>query len=171
MGAAISLLVILTLASVVIRIASVTLRLTGLPDHVARFQARSAFTGAGFTTTESESVVNYPIRRRIIGLLMTLGNVGLVTVLATLTVSFVSTEAAAGAMTRQFLWLLGTVFLLWVVALNPGCRAQSDRRPNNVPDNRMVAAPHHEARTVGSDKTLAADTRLQHNRAWRPRRQ
>ena len=47
MGAAISLLVILTVSVVVVRIAAVSLRLTGMPTDVARFQARSAFTGAG----------------------------------------------------------------------------------------------------------------------------
>ena len=65
MGAAITLLVILTFSVVVTRIAAVALRLTGMPADVARFQARSAFTGAGFTTSESEAVVNHPIRRRL----------------------------------------------------------------------------------------------------------
>ncbi len=56
MGAAITLLVILTFSVVVVRTAAVALRLTGMPADVARFQARSAFTGAGFTTSESEAV-------------------------------------------------------------------------------------------------------------------
>lgn len=62
MGAAITLLVILTVSVVVVRAAAVALRLTGMPVEVARFQARSAFTGTGFTTSESEAIVNYPIR-------------------------------------------------------------------------------------------------------------
>ena len=119
MGAAISLLVILTLSVFVTRIASVALRLTGLPNHVARFQARSAFTGAGFTTAESEAVVNHPIRRRLIGILMLVGNLGLVTILATLIVSLTSTAGTMTAISGQLLWLLGSVALLWLVVLNP----------------------------------------------------
>jgi lipid-A-disaccharide synthase-like uncharacterized protein len=96
----------------------VALRLTGMSVDVARFQARSAFTGAGFTTSESESVVNHPVRRRVIGLLMLLGNVGLVTVMATFIVSFLATENSMDAMSAQLFWLLGAIALLWFIALN-----------------------------------------------------
>jgi len=119
MGAAITLLVILTISVVIVRTAAVALRLTGMPTDVARFQARSAFTGAGFTTSESEAVVNHPIRRRVIGLLMLLGNVGLVTVLGTFVVSFLATENSMSAMSAQLFWLLGAIALLWFIALNP----------------------------------------------------
>jgi hypothetical protein len=119
MGAAITLLVILTFSVVVVRTAAVALRLTGMPADVARFQARSAFTGAGFTTSESEAVVNHPIRRRLIATLMLLGNLGFVTVLGTFIVSFVSTEYSVAAMSRQLFWLLGAIALLWFIALNP----------------------------------------------------
>ena len=46
------------------------------------------------TIEESEQIVNYPERWRIIGLLMIIGNMGLVTVLATLVASLVQTEGA-----------------------------------------------------------------------------
>lgn len=119
MSAAISLLVILTLSVMIIRTAAVALRLTGVPDVVARFQARSAFTGAGFTTSESEAVVNYPIRRKIIGFLMVLGNLGLVSILGTIVVTFLRTKADTTAVVEQILWLAGMVVVLWFVALNP----------------------------------------------------
>lgn len=119
MGAAITLLVILTISIVVVRITAVALRLTGMPADVARFQARSAFTGTGFTTSESEAIVNHPIRRRLIGLLMLQGNIGLVTVLATFIVSFVATENSMAAVSRQLVWLLVAIALLWLIALNP----------------------------------------------------
>ena len=57
MLAAISLFVILLISLLVVRIASVALVHTGLGREAARFQARSAFTGAGYTTSEAESVV------------------------------------------------------------------------------------------------------------------
>ncbi|HUW03445.1 MAG TPA: hypothetical protein VMW08_13900, partial [Acidimicrobiales bacterium] len=62
----------------VTRVATVMLTLTGMSRESARFQARSAFSGTGFTTTESESVVNHPVRRRIILSLILLGNAGIV---------------------------------------------------------------------------------------------
>lgn len=70
------------------------LMLTGLSSEAARFQARSAFTGSGFTTGESESVVNHPVRRRIIMMLMLLGNIGIATVVATAVLSLINTSRA-----------------------------------------------------------------------------
>lgn len=69
----VSLLIVLTLSILVTRIATVALAHTGLSRESAKFQARSAFTGVGFTTNESEKVVNHPIRRRILLLRMLLG--------------------------------------------------------------------------------------------------
>jgi len=66
MGAALSMFVLLSISVFVIQVASVTLQLTGLADATARFQALSAFTGTGFTTSEAEAIVNYPVRRRVI---------------------------------------------------------------------------------------------------------
>ena len=79
-----SLLIILVLSLLVTRVATVALTFTGLAQESARFQARSAFTGVGFTSKESENVLNHPVRRRIIMLLMLSGNVGIVTVVASL---------------------------------------------------------------------------------------
>jgi hypothetical protein len=119
MVAAITLFAVLTISVMFIRFAAMALRLTGLPEDVARFQARSAFTGAGFTTSESETVVNHPLRRRITSMLMLIGNLGLVTVLATVIVSLVDTVESDKSMVNQLVWILGMLVLLWVVALNP----------------------------------------------------
>ncbi len=73
-----SLLLIVALSLLVTRVATVILVATGTAKHVARFQARSALTGAGFTTSESEWVVDHPMRRKVIATLMLFGNVGLV---------------------------------------------------------------------------------------------
>ncbi len=82
-----SLLLLLVLSLVITRVASVALSLTGLSIESARFQARSAYTGVGFTTAEAESVVGHPVRRRIVMLLMLLGNVGAVTVVSSVIIS------------------------------------------------------------------------------------
>ena len=89
-----TLLIIVSLSLVVNRIATVALMFTGLSKDAARFQSRSAFTGAGFTTTESELIVQHPVRRRIIMMLMFLGNAGLITVIATLMSGLVSLDSA-----------------------------------------------------------------------------
>jgi hypothetical protein len=43
-----------TLSILITRVASIALTHTGLARQSARFQARSAFSGAGFTTAESD---------------------------------------------------------------------------------------------------------------------
>ncbi|MEM7024495.1 MAG: potassium transporter TrkA [Pseudomonadota bacterium] len=119
MIAALTLFIVLTLSVLVIRTGAVALRLTGLSEEAARFQARSAFTGTGFTTSESEAIVTHPVRRRIIGLLMTIGSLGFVSVLATVVVSLVGASGAEGTMIRQLLWLGGVLIVLWFLLLNP----------------------------------------------------
>ena len=119
MIAALTLFVVLTLFVLVIHTGAVALRLTGLPEQVARFQARSALTGTGFTTSESEAIVNHPVRRRIVSLLMTLGNLGFVSVLATVVVSLVGSSGPDGALVRQLLWLAAVLLVLWFAVLNP----------------------------------------------------
>ena len=64
MAPILSLLLILAISLVTTRVAALVLERTGLSREIARFQARSAFTGVGFTTAEAESVVGHPVRRR-----------------------------------------------------------------------------------------------------------
>lgn len=73
-----TLLLVLALSLLITRVGTVILTASGMSRECARFQARSAFTGAGFTTSESEHVVNHPLRRRVVAMLMLLGNVGIV---------------------------------------------------------------------------------------------
>lgn len=83
-----SLLLIFALSLLVIRVGSVALRMTGLAPEVASFQAASAFSRAGFTTQEAEHVVSTPERRAIVKSLIRQGSVGLVSVIASLVLSF-----------------------------------------------------------------------------------
>lgn len=121
----ISLLVILSLSLLVTRIATVALTFTGLSKELARFQARSAFTGVGFTTTEAERVVEHPVRRRIIMLLMLFGNAGIVTVIATLMGSFIDIgiSGAEQLRTRLLVLILG-LLVLWMIAISKIVDAQ-----------------------------------------------
>ena len=82
------LLTTILISFIVVRIGGFALQLTGLEVDVARFQALSAFTGTGFTTTEAERVVQHRMRRRIVTILIILGSAGLVTIIATLVATF-----------------------------------------------------------------------------------
>ena len=117
MAALISLLIAITLSLLITQVAAEALALTGLSRESAQFQARSAFTGAGFTTSESEQVVSHPVRRRILMWLMLLGNAGIVTVISSLVLTFVGTQGAGDWSLRLGLLISGVVFL-WLVATN-----------------------------------------------------
>ena len=88
MVALITVLGVVAVSLLVTRIATVVLATTGMSRENARFQARSALSGAGFTTCASEAVVRHPVRRRVIFTLMLLGSGGMVTALASLVISF-----------------------------------------------------------------------------------
>src|SRR5919108_324765 len=92
-----SLLVVIAIGLLVTRIATVMLIATGLSRETARFQARSAFTGSGFTTSEAEAVVSHPVRRRIVATLMLLGNAGIVTVVGSLVLGFAGGDSSGRA--------------------------------------------------------------------------
>jgi len=112
MIAVISLLLVLTISMILIRVASVALVHTGMGHEAARFQARSAFTGAGFTTSEAESVVSHPVRRRIVAWLMLAGNVGIVTAMSSLLLSFVDMRGTPGAWISLAVLAAGLLSLL-----------------------------------------------------------
>lgn len=119
MEAAFTVMAIFTLSTIIVRIASTIMRLTGLPDNVARFQSLSAMTGTGFTTRESELIVNYPIRRRVLMTLMIIGNLGLVSVVSTFVVTFSAMGPDRSSILQQALWLLTALALNFVIIANP----------------------------------------------------
>jgi hypothetical protein len=86
------LLIAILVSFLIVRIGGFALQLTGIEPDVARFQALSAFSGTGFTTREAERVVGHKTRRRIVTILIIMGNAGTVTVIATLVASFTQVE-------------------------------------------------------------------------------
>ncbi len=101
-----SLLIIVALSIIAVRIGAIALELTGLSTEIASFQAQSAFSGAGFTTTESEAMVTHPVRRRIIRLLILMGSAGVTTSIATLVIAFVG-QTGHGVIVRGQFLLIG----------------------------------------------------------------
>jgi uncharacterized transporter YbjL len=66
--AVITLLLVFVVSLLIVRTGTIALAMTGMSEEVASFQAASAFSGAGFTTDETEQIVLSPQRRRIIKL-------------------------------------------------------------------------------------------------------
>lgn len=121
MVAVFSVLLTLTLTLLVTRIASLALVHTGLSREAADFQARSALTGTGFTTHEAESVVNHPVRRRIVLQLMLLGSIGIFSVLASVLASVLVTflqPTKPGATLPRLLVLGVGIGVLWALAVS-----------------------------------------------------
>lgn len=111
--ALVSVFVVLFIALVIHRVATVALTITGMSHEAARFQARSAMSGVGFTTSEAEQVAAHPIRRRIVMGLMLVGSAGIVGAVATLMLSF--TGARGGQALDRGLTLLGGLLILWLL--------------------------------------------------------
>lgn len=106
------LLVAILISFIVVRIGGLALQLTGMESDVARFQALSAFTGTGFTTTEAERVVQHRTRRRIVTILIILGNAGLVTIIATLVATFTQVTGYGWFFARLGIIIIG-IFILY----------------------------------------------------------
>jgi hypothetical protein len=111
MVALVSFLLVLTLSIIVERVATVALILTGLSRDMARFQARSAFTGSGFTTSEAEAMMSHPARRRIVMLLMGMRNVEIITGVSTLVLSFIGVDSSREGALHGLLIVAGLVAL------------------------------------------------------------
>lgn len=90
--------------------------LTGLSRESAKFQARSAFTGVGFTTSESESILNHPVRRRIIHLLMLVGNLGVAAVVAAMMASMLNAKGDQERGWTLLVLLAAGLLILWIAS-------------------------------------------------------
>jgi hypothetical protein len=112
--ALLSLLLVLSVSLLIMRVGTVALTLTGLSRESAHFQAQSAFLGVGFTTRESEHVISHPVRRRIIMMLMLLGNAGVVVTVSSLILVFLSASGPEGWLPRAA-GLFSGALLLWLV--------------------------------------------------------
>ncbi len=114
----IPVIVIIVISAFIVKIAAVALNLTGLNEKKAFFQALSAFTGTGFTTRDSELIVNHDIRRRIIMVLMVLGNAGLVSIISTLMLSFF--KAGVTPILINITIILLAILLIIRISINKG---------------------------------------------------
>lgn len=112
----ISLVIIISLSILITQIATLALSHTGLSGEEAKFQARSAFTGVGFTTTESEKIVKHPVRRKIVMSLMLIGNIGVISALASVILTFVGNEERVLAWPWRLILLLAAIIGLYLIS-------------------------------------------------------
>ncbi len=115
MIAAITLFLVVSLSALITKIAAIALIHTGLSTDIARFQARSAYTGAGFTSNESEKIMNHPVRRKIIFTLMLVGNAGIVTVMSSLILTFVLPDTLATKLYGLLIVIVGMSLIWWAI--------------------------------------------------------
>lgn len=109
------LLFVFVMASFVcVRIGATAFEVTGIPWERAKFQALSAFTNAGFTTSESEHIVDHPLRRKIASYLIIFGNAGIVTVIGSFASAFVGTDLTE-ALINVLIIAAGLAVLTWLL--------------------------------------------------------
>lgn len=114
-----SLILIVLMIMLAARIGAVALVATGVPVELAKFQARSALTGVGFTTSESESVVSHPVRRRIIMTIMLVGNAGLVSIVASVVISFTQSGSSGDVAWRLLFAIVGLIVVGLIARSDP----------------------------------------------------
>lgn len=96
----------------IIEVATILLEATGLRKEVARFQAISLLTGTGFTTSESELVINHPVRRKIASFLIVFGAVSLAIILSYVISFFVTSTIYLSDLGIGVGVLIGAIFIL-----------------------------------------------------------
>ena len=109
-----SVFIVVLISLIVTRVATVALIVTGLSRETARFQARSALSGVGFTTSEAESMLAHPVRRRIVMFLMLFGSAGIVTVVASVIISFTNTSGDRTVLWRSLVLVGGLAVVLMI---------------------------------------------------------
>lgn len=125
MYAVATFLVVASITMMFTQLASGALMATGVPPEIAKFQARSAFSGAGFTTTEAENVVNHPTRRKVIATTMFVGNLGTPTLVVTVLVGLIA-PGPGSTMERSLVAASGFLLLLLAVGNRPMQRYLTD---------------------------------------------
>jgi hypothetical protein len=150
------LLITILVSFIIVRIGGFALQLTGIEPDVARFQALSAFTGTGFTTREAERVVGHSIRRRIVTILIILGNAGTVTVIATLVASFTNVGGYTWFFVRLAI-IVGGIFGLYqlIIRSNVGQRFLEWLQRPIVNRILRLTPPVEEIFQVGKDLAIS----------------
>ena len=116
MGMEISLLfLVFALTFLVVEIATVMFKLTGLGRETAQFQAVSIISANGYTTVESELITRHPLRRKIAMSLMICGPISLAFIISII-VSMLNAELRGA---YDILMISGLLLLGFIILRNP----------------------------------------------------
>ena len=131
------LLLVILISALIVKVGSISLRMTGIDRETAGFQALSAFSGTGFTTSEAENIVNHARRRKIVKTLMILGNAGIVTALAMLFLSL-QDASVTNAMAK-----FGAIGLVGLIVLSFPLSKGLDSLLENFIMKRLSKSTHY----------------------------
>ena len=108
------MLLYLIIIILVIEISVTLMKLTGLKGTVARFQVISMLTGTGFTTDESKSIIDHPVRRKISMFLILFGAFSLAVI-----ISSISTLLTDDLRLMELSIIIGILVVLTVLVKAP----------------------------------------------------
>jgi Trk-type K+ transport system membrane component len=121
-------LAIVLIIMAVVKLGSIAFQLTGMEPRMAMFQALSAFTNTGFTTSAAENVVKNRQRRIIATVLIVLGYIGIVGIIVTLIRSFAIEAGAWLPVLKRIVYImLGIYALYFIFIFSPPGRSLGKR--------------------------------------------
>lgn len=104
-------LLFITILIFIIEIITVLFSLTGLPTDKARFQVISLLTGSGFTTKESELIMQHSSTRKLAQVIMIIGYIGFVTGISFL-INIMRTSLSVPGIIGIIIFFVCAVFIL-----------------------------------------------------------
>jgi hypothetical protein len=132
---------VILVSAVIVKVGTVALRMTGLDQRKASFQALSAFTTCGWTTREAELLMIHDQRRRIIMILMVLGHAGFASGIATLILSV--GERGATEVVARLAILGAAIIVIYVLAhwrgLDRRLTAEIEKRLRQTTELRVAS--------------------------------
>ena len=157
MFAVATFLVVAAFSVLFTRLVTGALIATGMPPEVAAFQARSAFTGAGFTTAEAENVVNHPVRRKLISYSMFVGNLGVPTLIVTVLLGLLA-PGPGETSTRIEVLVAGAILVVVLASSRPVTRffIELGRRKTGPMLHRALSGSGTPLLRLGDDYEVVA---------------
>lgn len=108
-------------------IITVLFRITGLTEEKARFQVVSLLTNSGFTTNESEIILNSKIRRRIAKATMLFGYAFTVTIVSSVVTMFLSFDTTEiGGVALQIFFVVVLFILFYIIRNTRAVKSRFD---------------------------------------------
>lgn len=111
------ILLYLLIILLVIEISVIMFNITGLEKPVSRYQVISMLTGTGFTTDESQLIIDHPVRRKISAFLILFGAFSLAVIISAIT-NMLSNDLRL----TELLWINGVLLIILLIGKAPFLR-------------------------------------------------